>query len=613
MPNTQPKRHKRRPAAETDAKPSRPESSGVKTPWRARLRDRRRMLGYLWAMLGGLCGALAFDPVALRWLMPLAPLLGFVALRQAPTPAGGFRRIFVLAWILYFGGIQWLTQIKNYAPVPLLATLGIGLLAAYMACYPALGAWALRRWGWTRRPGLQFAAFAAIWLIAEWLRTLGRLAVPLSQLGHAWAVWPWAIQIAGFLGELGVSLLILWIGGILFYWGLFFYARRAGKPIASNKPSLARGIIPTLLLPLWILNSFLLIAGWDGRLRVAEESGEVVPIQVAMVQPNIDQMIKLASYASPDPEQRQQLQEYMNRTQENLLLEAWQARDATHPWDLVILPETAFTDMDFQDNEALHARIGRLARRVGADVFFGAGRIDWDVVPEAYFNSAYLVRRDGEFAAAVYDKVRLVPFGESLPYFDMIPGFRENIAGIGLFTEGAGPVLFELPVKADAIADADSDSREGPTPTTRYEYGSLICFESTFSTMARRLVNLGADFLVVITNDAWYGMSAGAAHHHHLSLLRAVETRRWILRCANTGISSIIDPVGRLQATLPLGEAGVAQGEIYPVKLQKQTIFAKRGNLWLIIPLVLVVLCVVLASRENAPQNAISTPPQPRP
>jgi apolipoprotein N-acyltransferase len=117
--------------------------------------------------------------------------------------------------------------------------------------------------------------------------------------------------------------------------------------------------------------------------------------------------------------------------------------------------------------------------------------------------------------------------------------------------------------------------------------------------MARALVERGANFLVVITNDAWYGLSAGATNHHNVSLLRAVENRRYVLRDANTGISSIIAPSGRITATLGLDQRGFVEGEIHPLVSQENTVFTIWGNAWLALPGLILLGLFVLTNHAR--------------
>ncbi len=521
-------------------------------------------------MVGGLAGAAAFDPVAARPLIALAPVGCFVAISLAPTPHGALLRALVFGELFYFGALHWLCTLYTFN---YFAPLGIVLLAGYVALYPALIGYALRRWFRGASPVRRYLLFAALWLLLEYFRTLGRLAVPLGQLGHAWATWSWAIQIASILGEMGVSLLVLAAAGWVLSLGWIWTERRrrgtekpgAGEPTARPRNALVASSIVVLVLYSHCLGSAI---AWRDRARGAKAGdAPTSELRVALLQPNVDQITKFLSYASPNPEQRDDLSEQITGLQESML-----ALRARPDWDLIILPESAFTQQDFAANTALRERVGRMAQGAGADMFFGANR---DVPPPnaEVYNSAYLVRENGAYDERAYDKTRLVPFGEYLPYFGLIPGLQEYVVGIGSFNEGREPTLFEA-----------SKPLGGEARTWRF--GALICFESMFSAMTRAYSRKGADFLVVITNDAWYGLSAGPAHHHHLSRLRAVETRRWVLRCANTGISSIIDPAGEVRHTLGLDKRGFVEGSIKLRPDQPTTLFARFGHAWLFAPLV---------------------------
>ena len=540
------------------------------------------------ALLGGLAGALSYEPANLAFLIPLAPLGAFLAMRWAPTPGGAFRRVLAFGWAFYFGALFWLNSLIIYNPI---VPLGIALLGLYIGFYPALGAWLIRRFIRTGHGGAQFAAFASVWLLIEWFRTQGRLAVPLVELGHAWALWPWAIQIASVLGELGVSLLVLWAAGLLFGWAsLIARLKRPGdRPVKISHAAVLS--VLTLLLATELTASALYCRHLTGLIDKAIANGP--DLNVALVQPDVDQMFKLASYASPDAAQRADLSEQITALNENMLL-----RDGNPAWDLIVLPETAFTPFDFNSNEPLRQRVARMARRLDADMVFGASNDQSTPGHDEVYNAAYFIHRNGVYDPSVYNKMRLVPFGESLPYFDLIPGLQENIVGIGTFNEGKVFTLFTT----------------GNQATGPMRFGTLICFESTFSQMARDFVKAGADFLVVITNDAWYGDSAGAAHHHHLSLLRAVETRRFVLRCANTGISSIISPDGRAMASLGLEKRGILQGAV-PARIPgyaiKESIYNRFGNIWLLLPCGgLIGLVVATIRRRKTAPPPVNTGPE---
>lgn len=549
-------------------------ASGVQAPAGA-----PRWRGWAAAVAGGVAGALAFDPAGLRPLIVLAPLGCFLAIRWAPSPRGALLRAWAFGWVYFFGALQWLLSIRVWTDPQAIGVLAVIALAAYAGLYPALVGLTLRKWFWTRCASRQFIFFGALWLLAEWVRTLGKMAMPMAQLGHAWATIPWAIQIASVLGELGVSLEVLYLAGLIFLAGRWWTLRRSADKAAAA-PALRRlgRLIPALgaVAILFAAASHYRVTGLERSL--ASPTFPHQNLNVALVQPNIDQLTKLVSYSpGVDPDEQARANEYIRQQTEGLV-----NRNARGQYDLILLPETAYTELRFNLDEPLKNHISDLVRASGADMLVSASR--WVSAAE-FYNTAYFVHKDGQFDAAAYDKMRLVPFGEGIPYnLNKLPGVQ-TLVPIDPFSEGVRQPLF----------------------TTRgAKFGVLICFESTFSSLARELVRKGADFLTVVTNDAWYGLSAGAANHHNLSLLRAVETRRWLLRCANTGISSIITPAGTIQSSLGPGRLGVVQGTIVTGLYPGRTLFVVIGNGWLALPL--LALAWGALERRRAARSALPGP-----
>jgi apolipoprotein N-acyltransferase len=550
---------------------------------------------YRLAIAGGLLGALAFNPIPwdyfdpahqrpwlatlaqatewLRILIPLAPLLLFLALRGATTAGAGARRMFVGSWVLYFGALNWLCSLIAYNP---LAPVGVMIMAGYMAAFPALGAWVARRWCWPKSIHAQFWSFGALWIFGEYLRTLGRLGAPLAELGHAWAPVPELIRIAAGLGELGVTLTVLLLAWLLML-----------ALMATDKMHRFEGERPTKRV--WIYAG-VAVAVWGGFTYAALplfSAGKRAPrsLTVTLLQPNIDQPTKFESYANPDPRVQAGLQEKMTRIQEDMLT----TTSASPLPQLIIFPESSFTQPEFNLDGVLHERIARLARRTQAALLVGGNRFvpkggeDYEI-----YNSMYLVRGNGDWDARVYDKLRLVPFGEDIPYLDLIPGVRD-LVGVGSFNIGREQTVFTL-----------DSATTGGLPL---RFGGLICFESTFASMARGLARKGVDFIAVVTNDGWYGLSAGAAQHHHLSQLRAVETGCWILRCANTGISSFIDPQGRVVDSLGLMRKGLLERQINFTTLPGRTLFTRCGHGWLWLPALWLACSIRRTRRERKEQR----------
>lgn len=527
------------------------------------------------ALGGGLAGALAFDPVAWRPLVVLAALGCFLAIRWARGPLAAFYRAWAFGWVYFFGVLHWLLTIRVYAPDPALGVAAVIALGGYLGLFIAALGFALRKWLWTGCASGQFARFAALWLLVEWLRTMGKLGMSLGQLGHAWATVPEAIQIAQWLGELGVSLEVLYLAGVIFLAARWWVVRR--RPELATGPNAARrlGFVVSVMgvgAVLWGGASVFIAQAWKTRVDQALASPASPKLNVALVQPNIPQMTKLASNSWPDEGVQAKLHQEIRQRTETML-----AAQAHGQWDLILLPETAYTELDFNLNEPLKQRVSETVRAAGGDMLVSATRKAHE---SEYYNTAFFVHQDGTFDTAYYDKIRLVPFGENLPYFDWIPGVR-SVVGFDPLSAGQTQTMFT---------------------TQGARFGVLICFESTFSSLARGLVKRGADFLTVVTNDAWYGMSVGPTIHHNVSLLRAVETRRWLLRCANTGISSIITPAGTVAATLELGQQGIVPGTIAPEVYRGRTVFVTIGNAWLALPA--LVLLGGAAVRRRAEKRA---------
>jgi len=155
-------------------------------------------------------------------------------------------------------------------------------------------------------------------------------------------------------------------------------------------------------------------------------------------------------------------------------------------------------------------------------------------------NSAFLLRPDG-VPAGRYDKVHLVPYGEYVPLRKIFPFIGKLVVGVGDFRPGEG---FH-PIRGEG-----------------WNLGVLICYEGIFPEAARAYKREGATLLVNITNDAWFGRTSAPYQHLSMTVFRAVETRLYLVRAANTGISAIVDPAGKILSRTPIFERAVLKGEV---------------------------------------------------
>ena len=268
-----------------------------------------------------------------------------------------------------------------------------------------------------------------------------------------------------------------------------------------------------------------------GSLRVKQlgQAPAAGSLKVAMVQGNIPQSIKW------DPNfLGSSFQVYTDQSEAAAQLGA----------DLIVWPEAAaaffFQPQDrypaaFANDEAYRAKLLALATHTGDAFLFGAPALGVEDNRVGFYNRAYLVTANGQ-VAAWYDKINLVPFGEYVPLRSLLGGFVNRVVqGFGDMFPGHEQTIFNF--KGARL-------------------GVLICYESVFPDLARRAVKNGAEILVNITNDAWYGESSAPYQLLAMAAMRAVETKTPMVRVANTGISAVIEPSGEITARTPLFQRG---------------------------------------------------------
>jgi apolipoprotein N-acyltransferase len=179
-------------------------------------------------------------------------------------------------------------------------------------------------------------------------------------------------------------------------------------------------------------------------------------------------------------------------------------------------------------------------------------------------NSAFLLSPDGKIAGK-YDKVHLVPYGEYVPLRKFFPFINKLVAGIGDFRKGEG---------------------NNPIKFGNHALGILICYEGIFPELSREYKEKGANLLVNITNDAWFGRTSAPYQHLSMTVFRAVENRTFLVRSANTGISAIISPSGKIIKKTGLFERTVLRGSVK--LLDRKTIYALYGDIFVYICLILL-------------------------
>lgn len=483
-----------------------------------------------------------FDYSLLAWIV-LVPF--FWALHEVRRPTHG-ALLSLLLGLVFFAGLH--RYLLMYGSLPT-------LLLALMEALPLLvfGYVAVRL---LRAPGvlLRVAALAGLWILAEWLRAhLGPLSLTLGRLGHTQhAVLP-LLQSASVLGTLGLSFMIVLFNAALAE-TLWLRRTACGGACAASFAWIAVG-------------AFLSVAYLGGVVALHWKSGPYPTLAVGLVQGNVDVH---TPFTAQDAEHCHQI--YPAMTAELMERYSEPAGDPRRP-RLVVWPETAFPVM-----LNLRGEYTETARQVAQEhqVWLLLGALAKTLDDDIY-NKAWLFDPQG-LIRGTYAKNDLVIFGEYVPWRDKLRFLERYPLRSHDFTPGRQRNLLEL-----------DDAR----------FGTLICFEAIFPDPARGLAQQGAEFLVFITSDAWAGRSHEVLLHSHTAPFRAVETGRWVIRAATTGVSAIISPQGRLVESVPAFEPGVVAGEI---NLRRHL---TPYTLWGDWPLFVVSLLLIVAAIRTRP-----VPPQ---
>ena len=458
------------------------------------------------------------------------------------------RQAFWLGWlagiICSTGIMSWVvTAMNTYGKVPLVFSYGIMLLlTAYLGLYVGIYSAGVV---WFRMLMPRYGLFAApcLWVTLELLRTYVLSGLPWSLLGYSQYRQLDVIQIADHLGVYGVSFLIVLSNVALAELYLWLMP-------------LFRGFRPARLPWELVTTAAMLVSlSWAySTSLIASETMEhsKATLQVGVVQPNIDQAVKW------DQAFREETLRRYDRLTESF----------GYGVDLVVWPEAA-TPFIYEREPVYQLQLVAMANRASAPLLFGSPAVRFDQERKPFLlNSAYLLSPDGELLGR-YDKQHLVPFGEYIPLKSSLLFFLEKmVEGIGDFQAGPGPTILSFQLK-------ESD---GAAPARRVKFGVVICYEVIFPDLVRRIAGSGAEFLVTITNDAWFGDSSAPAQHFSMVVLRSVENHLAFARAANTGISGFIDPFGRIIVASPTFTQTALQAEI-PVR-QTKTFYSRHGDVF---------------------------------
>lgn len=483
----------------------------------------------------GALAATSFPPLHLIFFLIPAFTTLFWLVDGAPTR----RRAFAVGWFFgvghfivafYWVGSAFLVDAARYGWMAPFAVVGLACGLALFTAATALAYQQITKFGRVSVAG-RIILFALSWIAVEWLRSWVLTGFPWNLIGSVWSYFDIMMQFASVAGLLGLGLITLVVVTLPALFGYTGDGKSAWVWSAAGTGALA------------------LVVGFGiWRLSGAEIS-YVPDVTLRLVQPNIPQHLKWKSGLR------------LGHVQ-TLARLSMQPSQSGKPVSHLIWPETA-VPFNLEHDVNLRRRLGPVVPPSGY-LLTGAPRSNAPISnqPQSW-NSMIAVAPDGSIAA-VYDKVHLVPFGEYVPW--------RSILDITKLTEGRSDF---------SVGQTERTFKLDGLPA----FSPLICYEIIFANEVRSLGE-APDWLLNITNDAWFGFSSGPHQHLSITRFRAVEMGLPVVRVANTGISALIGPYGRIIEHLGLGTEGVLDVGL-PNRLAGQTIYARFGDL--------IVLLMMLA------------------
>ena len=431
----------------------------------------------------------------------------------------------IMYWLAFNQGTEWYWATLSMIASVLFLALNYGLIGFLVGVI-----------GRRRGPMAGLWSWPVVWVAVEYIRSFGQMGFTWNNLCYSQSKATQLIQFAAITGANGVSFLVVLINVMLLT--VWLQSGKSRRPIL--RPVLA------------IVGLFLLLELYGGwQLRRDSDMKPQRKAHVALIQPNVD------------PNEKWNRSSFYSVMQ---LLHDLSDSAATEPRDLIVWPETATPTYLRKNRGRSLDRIYRHLEQLKSHLLTGVPDFEFED-DENYkvYNSTFLLRPH-EPTIESYRKMKLVPFGEYIPLADLFPNLNNLNLGQGLFQPGAEATVFRIPLSVDTLASRDSV----------LDFSSVVCFESTFPYIVRQGIRNGAELLVIVTNDAWYGDNSAPYLHMEIARFRAIENRVPVVRSANTGVSCICDAYGRILSKAGFGKKGWLSAELEPGG--QKTFYTRFGN-----------------------------------
>jgi apolipoprotein N-acyltransferase len=478
-------------------------------------------------------------------LFPVAwiALIPFLLSLYDKKPKQAFKTGIVLGIPYFFGTLYWIYHsINHYGGISLITSIVIVILlclylSLYIGVFAFLFSTTIRL---TKLPALLIAP--VFWVVLEFLRSYAFTGFPWSSIGYSQYKFLTVIQIADITGVYGVSFLVVAVNGAL---ADIFLIKQRTKDMPLFPLSYT-------VIGFSVLAVFLIFTVIYGQIRLREERPGK-QFRVSIVQGNIEQ----------DKKWEPSYQNDVLEIYKDLSLKTAAAEPS-----MIVWPETA-VPFFFKTDKKYSEELVDFQKTLNTYLLFGSVLIK-DKTDNRYTlsNSAVLLDDTGK-ASYIYDKIHLVPFGEYVPLQKVLFFINKLVVGIGDYTRGTHYIKAMTPYG---------------------NFGTLICYEIVFPGLVRKFFSNGGDFMVNITNDAWFGKTTGPYQHFSMAVFRAVENRKPVIRSANTGISGFIDSNGRI-----ISKTGLFQRTILTEVIKTdshRSFYSKYGDLfsyvWIIFSIILL-------------------------
>ena len=510
-------------------------------------------------ILSGVLLGISFPPFPFPFA--LLSFIGFIpyltVLKNRQTLAEINRATYLMALVFCVLTVYWVGSWQAEAD-PFLMMGGVAMLFALPAVmiipstlyYLSIKVFKLK---------ISFWLFPVFWVNAEYLLTLTDLKFPWLILGHGLAKFTSFIQAADIIGAFGLSLVVLYIN-LLLYKAYFYYKEK--RKISVKYFAAAVSIFLVFIV--------------YGMIKISSFKPSDKKVRVGIVQPNIN------------PWKKWELGSLQNIVENYLQLSQQAADDGAQ---IILWPETALPV--YLMNSGYRAELDSIYKFLeenNVSLLTGMPHIKFyydstKAPPDAklnkggnYYYTTYnsiLLLKPGTREYQQYGKMHLVPLGEHVPFGNQISFLADVLTwgvGLGGWNVGKDTVVFNISVQT-----AGEDEL--------VNINGQVCYESIFPLFAPNFVQRGAEVIVVVTNDSWYGNSSGPYQHKEFAVLRAVENRRAVVRCANGGISCIINPIGETEAETEMFTRTILVGDV-PLQSER-TFYTKHAS---VIPTIISII-----------------------